>query len=82
MFGGKLPPGQYAGPWKWCDCVAAVELRGREPSAVDDANKARDRLLSLDRTSANPAVPAAPRAQPDTAHQPSMFWKDDYKGEF
>ena len=53
MFGGKLPPGQYAGPWKWCDCVAAVELRDREPDAVEKANKARDRLMSL-----APKVPA------------------------
>ena len=47
MYGGKLPPSQYAGPWKWCSCHAAAELRDREPDAVDQANKARERLLSL-----------------------------------
>jgi len=44
-FGGHLPPHLYAGPWKWCDCHAAVEYRDAEPGLVDEANRVRQLLI-------------------------------------
>lgn len=45
-FGGFLPGSKNAGPWQWCDCAAAREERQRNPSVVDDANTARNKLLA------------------------------------
>ena len=47
IYGGKLPPSLYAGPWKFCTCPAGAELRNREPDVVDAANRARATLLQI-----------------------------------
>jgi hypothetical protein len=46
ILGGRLS-GEYAGPWRWCDCLAARERMDREPGSIGTANMARDKLLSL-----------------------------------
>lgn len=33
LYGGELY-GQFAGPWKWCDCPAGVERREREHAEI------------------------------------------------
>ena len=45
-YGGHLPPHPYAGPWKWCDCIAGRERQEREPNLVDEANANRDKLIA------------------------------------
>ena len=44
-YGGHLPPNPYAGPWKWCDCIAGKERQELEPKLVDEANANRDKLI-------------------------------------
>jgi hypothetical protein len=44
FYGGEIA-GQYAGPWKWCDCVYGREKREREPELVAEANTAREKLI-------------------------------------
>jgi hypothetical protein len=46
FFGGHLPGNKNAGPWQWCDCAAAREERHRNPNLVDDANRAREKLIA------------------------------------
>ena len=45
-YGGRLPPHSYAGPWKWCDCIAGRERQEREPNLVDEANANREKLIA------------------------------------
>jgi hypothetical protein len=47
IYGGKLPPDKYAGPWRWCTCPAATFRREAEPNAVEDANRVRDTLIQI-----------------------------------
>ena len=77
MYGGKLPPSQYAGPWKWCSCSAASELRDREPDAVDNANAAREKLIGLASNRATGARLAGSQGSSD-----AVTTCDEYKGEF
>lgn len=44
FYGGQIG-GQFEGPWKWCSCPNAVELRDRLPDLVDTANAERDSLI-------------------------------------
>lgn len=46
IYGGHIG-GKYDGPWKWCDCEAARHRQGLEPSLIDEANVARNKLLKL-----------------------------------
>ena len=87
MYGGKLPPNQYAGPWKWCTCSAASELRDREPEAVDNANRARQTLIHLEAASGRQERQGRIGVQPaslvtEPTCRPLEASEEDYKGEF
>lgn len=43
-YGGHLG-GQYAGPWKWCDCENGKRNRFEIPELVNEANANREKLL-------------------------------------
>lgn len=74
-YGGRMN-GQYAGPWKWCSCAAASELRERQPELMDQANRAREKLLKISTTQ------RVARIARVTVPTPIEDLAEDYHGEW
>lgn len=45
LYGGHIG-GQYAGPWKWCDCASSRLRREVEPGLIEESNQVREKLLA------------------------------------
>jgi len=63
ILGGNLD-GPYCGAWRWCSCAEALERQASEPGIVDEANAARDRLLSLNKPGLSDRVWNAAKRKP------------------
>jgi hypothetical protein len=74
-YGGHLPPNPYAGPWRWCDCIAGKERQEREPHLVEEENRVRETLL-LRFPDGKPNLRKIPRIDPQELRE------DRYFGEF
>lgn len=46
MRGGKLA-GRAMGPWEFCSCVSGQRLQTEDPSAVEESNLIREKLLGM-----------------------------------
>ncbi len=80
FYGGKLS-GDYAGPWKWCDCLAAKERMDTEPGLIGTANMARDKLLAL-RARATKQAPRTLVCAANRIVNAEPLVGDGYNGDF